>query len=133
MESSYGMNVGPLSWGSVLNTWTTAPIADLLCALAAAGYLWRAYRTLPRIGQRWPIRRTAAFLGGLAVLLLTLHSFIGVYAHPSFTIHMVLHLLVIMVVPALVIMGQPLRMLSATSDRLGTGTQSTLGSPVMRV
>lgn len=127
------MGLDQLTWSSALHTWTVAPAAVVLCVLAALAYLWRAYRTVPRAGHRWSAWRTAAFLSGLAVLLLCLQSFIGVYSHSSFSVHMVLHLLLIMVVPVLIILGQPIALLAVGDDRTARVTDRVLDSRTARL
>lgn len=124
---------GPLDWGSAFGSWTVRPVADVLVVLAVGGYLWRAYRVLPRYGEHWPAARTAAMVGAGVVLLGSLQSFVEVYGHVNFSIHMVQHLLLIMVVPVLVILGHPLALLTSGSDRACRGADATLGARTFRV
>ena len=115
-----------LSWASALGTWRPAVVTDVLVVLAAALYLHRAYRTLPANGERWAIGRTAAFLGALAVLAVTLQSSIDAYGGSLFWMHMIEHLLLIMAVPVLVILGQPVRLACAGDDRTAIRTTAAL-------
>jgi putative copper resistance protein D len=94
--------------------------------LAAVLYLHRAYRTLPSAGQRWPAGRTAAFLGALAVLAVTLQSSVDAYGQELFWLHMIEHLLLIMAVPVLVILGQPIRLACTGADRTATTVSAAL-------
>ena len=50
-------------------------------------------------GQRWPVRRTAAFLAGLAVCGFATNGSIAVYDQVLFTAHMAGHLALVMVAP----------------------------------
>lgn len=100
----------PLTWATALSTWRVAPITLALAVLAGGWYLWRA------AGARWPVRRTAAFLGGLLVLAVTRCGGIDVYGEQVFWVHMIEHLLLIMVVPVLIILGQPLRLAGNAID-----------------
>lgn len=100
----------PLTWATAVSTWRAAPVTIVLVVLAAAWYVWRASRV------SWPVGRWAAFLGGLAVLLITRVSAIDVYGMELFWLHMIEHLLLIMVVPVLLILGQPLRLAGAALD-----------------
>lgn len=86
------------------------PLPDLFfLTLAAAGIA--AYlvgvRRLRRAGQRWPIGRTASWLGGM--LLLAAITCLGVakYAYVLFSVHMVQHMVLSMVVPILLVGGAP--------------------------
>jgi cytochrome c oxidase assembly factor CtaG len=118
----------PLTWATALGTWRLAPVTDVVAVVAAVLYLHRAYRTLPaRVpGERWQAGRTAAFLGALAVLALTLQSSIDAYGQELFWLHMIEHLLLIMAVPVLVILGQPVRLACTGSDRVATRSSAAL-------
>jgi putative copper resistance protein D len=123
-----GMTGGlaPLTWGTALGTWRFGPVTDIVVIVAALLYLHRAYRTLPRLGESWPADRTAAFLGALAVLAITLQSSIDDYGQELFWLHMIEHLLLIMIVPVLVILGQPVRLAHTGDDRTATRTAALL-------
>lgn len=94
----------------VLTAWTVSPIADVLIAVAAIGYGWLVIRAHRR-AQSWPALRIVSWYAGLAVLVLALDSALAAYSQRLFTIHMVVHLLLITVVPALAVWGQPIRLL----------------------
>jgi cytochrome c oxidase assembly factor CtaG len=66
----------------------------VLVAAGAAAYLAAAAsgRRRDRRGRRWPIRRTTAFLGGLAVLVIDLFSWIGTEADTRLSVHMLEHM-----------------------------------------
>lgn len=123
--------LAPLTWGTALGTWRFGPVTDVLVVLAGGLYLHRAHRTLPRAGERWPIGRTAAFLGALVVLALTLQSSVDGYGHELFWLHMVEHLLLIMVVPVLLILGQPIRLAHTGADRTAGRTAALLRTRVV--
>jgi cytochrome c oxidase assembly factor CtaG len=99
-------------WHAVLTQWQFAPVVTVAVILAAAGYLWGAWRVARRHPARpWPWWRTAAFLGGLAVVVLATQSGIGVYDDVLAWNHMVQHLLLLMVAPPLLVAGQPVTLL----------------------
>jgi putative copper resistance protein D len=93
-----------------LTTWTAAPVADLLIALALGGYLALVIR-LRRRRRPWPLMRTVAALAAAALLVLVVNSALAVYAHHLFWVHMIVHLLLITVVPAVLVWAQPIRLL----------------------
>jgi putative membrane protein len=103
-------DIPPLTWHTAVTTWTSAPIVDVLAALAVAGYLIAVLRRAQRTGPGWPLRATASWLAGVVVLLVSVHSSIEVYGHALLWVHMIQHLLLIMVVPVLLIWGQPIRL-----------------------
>lgn len=112
----------------------------ILAAAVAAGYLLgvRALEKRSRAGaggadrggaSRWPLRRTAAFLAGLAVLAAALGSGLAVRAEGLLSAHVVEHLLVTMVAAPLLVAGAPvalaLRALrGAPHDRLAEAVRS---------
>jgi len=88
------------TWQFVRATWTLEPSVVGGCLALAAGYL-------SAVGVR-PVRRTACFLAGLAILFLALDSPLDVLGDTYlFSAHMVQHLLLILVVPPLLLLGMP--------------------------
>jgi putative copper resistance protein D len=100
----------------VLTTWTFGPVADGLLVLAAIGYAALVLR-LRRPGARWPAVRIVSWYVALAFSALTLNSALATYAHRLFTVHMVVHLMMITVIPALLVWAQPIRLLHRGSGR----------------
>ena len=80
----------------------------------AAGVVYLAAAELgrrrDRRSRRWPLGRTACFLGGLAVLLVALDSAIGAGADEHLTDHLVEHMLIWLVVAPLLVAGAPIRL-----------------------
>jgi putative copper resistance protein D len=60
-----------------------------------------------RLRGRWPWRRTASFLGGLACLLVALQSGIDAYDDRLLSVHMVQHMLILLLAPLLLLAGRP--------------------------
>jgi cytochrome c oxidase assembly factor CtaG len=102
----------PFGLQAVFTQWQAAPAVTASVVLLAGLYLWGAVRVARRHPARpWPAWRSAAFLAGLAVIVLALQSGIGGYEHVLFWDHMVQHLMLIMVAPPLLIFGQPVTLL----------------------
>ncbi|MGI5175904.1 cytochrome c oxidase assembly protein [Dactylosporangium sp. CA-152071] len=98
-------------------------------ALAAAGYLIGVWR-LHRAGHRWPVARTASWLGGVLLLgLFTVGGFAR-YAYVLFSAHMAQHMVLAMVVPILLVGGAPatlaLRTLRKPADPAVRGARDWL-------
>ncbi len=75
-----------------------------------AGWLYlRAVRSIDRAhpGNPVPRRRTLAWFAGLAMLIVALQSPIDRYDTTLFSVHMVQHLLLVLVVPPLLLLGAP--------------------------
>ena len=95
-----------------LTTWTLEPLPWIGTILAGAAYLIAA-RKVNATGPRVPIRtwRTAAWLAGLAAILIALGSAVDAYAEDFLSVHMVQHLLLTMVAPPLLALGAPITLL----------------------
>lgn len=79
----------------------------LILLLAAAGYLYGVHRLRGR-GDRWPARRTIAFLvGGLGAIATATLSGLAAYDDTLFSAHMVQHMILIMIAPIFLALGAP--------------------------
>lgn len=118
-----GMRDIPSPTGAtILTTWTWSPVVNVLVLAAAAGYLFLVWRAA-RHGLQWPLLRTVCWLAALALTTLAIDGWFGTYAHVLFSVHMVVHLLLIMVIPALLVWAQPIRLLH---DTAGNGTAAAI-------
>ncbi len=90
----------------MLTLWQFDPVADVALALVAAVYLYGVL-LLRRRGDKWPVQRTALFLGGVAVVAYAISGPPGVYDDTLFSIHMVQHMLLSMVAPIGFALGAP--------------------------
>ncbi|NYH79167.1 putative copper resistance protein D [Actinopolyspora biskrensis] len=118
MRDSVGVHhVEPLTFSSALLSWKFAFWWDLLIALIGAAYtagVLRLHRRAPH--RKWPAHRSWLFAAGLVSWFVAMNSFVGVYSHALFTMHMVQHLMLIMLVPALLIYGKPLQLYSELDE-----------------
>jgi len=96
----------------VLTTWVPDPLPWLMAVVAASWYLLAA-RRVNRANPRVPVPRwrIAAWLAGVAAILIALASAIDVYAADLLTVHMVQHLVLAMVAPPLLALGAPVTLL----------------------
>ena len=77
-------------------------VVVLAAALYAKGVL-----VLRRRGDRWPVGRSFAWAGGLALAAWSTFGGLGLYAHVLFSAHMVSHMVLSMVAPILLVLGAP--------------------------
>jgi putative membrane protein len=116
--------------------WTVEPAVLLPLIAAAIGWIW-VVRAIDRRHPANPVprRRTAAFLGGLAVIAFALMSGIDAYDTTLFSVHMVQHLLLTLVAAPLIVLGAPITALLrvATPNVRQTVILPILHSLVMRV
>jgi putative membrane protein len=87
----------------VLTDWELDPPIAGGLAIATALYLAGVRRA-----RRWPARRTAAFLAGLALLAVALESGLQRHGDELLSVHMAQHLILMLGVPPLLLLGQPL-------------------------
>ncbi len=123
VEAILGFDLnGPPTIGRLLFDWRFDWIFGTASLVAAFLYL-RAVRRLHRRGDSWPPGRTAAWLIGCFVVLVSTSSGLGRYAEAVFSMHMIVHMLLAMVAPILLVLGGPvtlaLRALPANRDGVG--------------
>ncbi|GAA3858077.1 cytochrome c oxidase assembly protein [Amycolatopsis tucumanensis] len=107
MEVLIGYNLGgPPTVARLLFDWRFDLIYGIL-PLVLAGLYLAGVRRLRRRGIQWPWGRTAAWLAGCFMLLIATSSGIGRYAPAMFSVHMVAHMLLTMIVPVLLVLGGP--------------------------
>jgi putative copper resistance protein D len=110
-----GDPAGPLLGSHLLTKWQLDAVAVAVIVLAAAAYLTGVVLVRARSGDPWPLRRTASFLLGLAVIGFATNGSIAVYDQVLFTAHMAGHLALVMVAPVLLVAGHPLSLALAAS------------------
>lgn len=78
-----------------------------------------AVSTLHRRGDRWPLGRTAAWIGGWSVVVVATSSGFGKYSAPDFGVHMIVHMSLNMLAPGLLVLGGVVTLLlrASRSDR----------------
>lgn len=97
---------GPPTLARVLFDWRFDLIFGTAALLLAALYL-RGVLRLRRRGDDWPAGRTAAWLLGCLTLLVATSSGTGRYMPAMFSMHMIVHMLLSMLVPVLLVLGGP--------------------------
>ena len=113
IAAAHGVAPPPPSDALALATmWSFDPLVQAPLIASAAGYL-AAVRTVNRAHRSnpVPIRRSVAFLAGLAAIELALQSPIEHYDTTLFSIHMVQHILLTMIAAPLIAAGAPVTLL----------------------
>ncbi len=93
----------PTLWQLIVGHWEVAWPLDVQAAVYVSAYLW-AVRTTR---GRWAVRRTAAFLAGIASVLIALQSGIDAFDDQLLSVHMVQHMILLLAAPMLLLGGQP--------------------------
>ena len=95
--------------------WVTVWDIDVLwmsvCLGAIALYLF-GVSVLRKRGDKWPLVRTISFVSGMLVLLYVTNGAMNAYQEYLFSVHMVGHMVLSMMVPVLLVPGAPVTLLS---------------------
>lgn len=97
---------GPPTVARILFDWRFDLIFGTAALVLAGIYLAGVLR-LRRRGDAWPAGRTTAWLLGCATLLVATSSGTGRYMPAMFSMHMIVHMLLSMLVPILLVLGGP--------------------------
>nr|WP_233613837.1 cytochrome c oxidase assembly protein [Leucobacter edaphi] len=97
----------PLTPLSYITEWKFDLAWGLVCAFGAALYLAGVIR-LARRGDKWPVGRTIAWLLGLGFLFYTTNGAPNAYEQYMFSVHMIAHMLLTMLIPLVLVLGAPM-------------------------
>ncbi|GGH47947.1 cytochrome c oxidase assembly protein [Microbacterium album] len=92
---------------TMLGTLAPSGVGLAVAAALAVPYI-RGVRALRRRGDAWPAGRVVSFLGGVALLLAVTCTGVGAYANVLFSMHMLQHMTLNMIVPVLLVLGAPI-------------------------
>lgn len=112
---------GPPTVARILFDWRFDLLFGTAAVVGAVVYLAGVYR-LRRRGDAWPVGRTFAWLLGCAVLLFTTSSGLGRYMPAMFSVHMIAHMLLSMLVPVLLVLGAPVTLALRALPTAGRGS-----------
>ncbi|MEB3980944.1 cytochrome c oxidase assembly protein [Mycobacterium sp. 663a-19] len=120
-EAEIGYNLeGPPTLARILFDWRFDLIFGT-AALVLAGLYVAAVVRLRRRGDRWPPGRIVAWLLGCLALLFVTSSGVGRYMPAMFSMHMVAHMGLSMLVPILLVLGAPVSLALRALPAAGRG------------
>ena len=96
-----------LTLQSYFTEWKFDLAWTLVCVFGALMYLAGVWR-LHRRGDKWPIGRTVAWLAGLALLFYTTNGALNAYEQYLFSVHMLGHMMLTMLIPLVLVLGAPI-------------------------
>ncbi|GAA1748228.1 cytochrome c oxidase assembly protein [Streptomonospora arabica] len=96
----------PVSVQTLLTLWRPDLFFALVVVVLGGAYAAGVVRLLRR-GDSWPWGRTLSWAAGLAVLVAMLLSGVATYSMVTFSMHMVQHMVLSMLVPILLVLGAP--------------------------
>ncbi|ORW27370.1 copper resistance protein CopD [Mycobacterium paraense] len=111
---------GPPTVARILFDWRFDLIFGTAAIVLAALYVAGVVR-LRRRGDRWPPGRTVAWLLGCLALLFVTSSGVGRYMPAMFSMHMVAHMGLSMLVPILLVLGAPVTLALRALPAAGRG------------
>ncbi len=121
VENAIGYDIdGPPTFVRFFTDWRFDLIFGLAAIVLAAVYI-RGVVRLKRRGDDWPIGRTFAWLLGCLLLLLATSSGLGRYAPAMFSVHMIAHMLMSMMIPVLLVLGGPVTLALRALPPAGRG------------
>jgi putative copper resistance protein D len=98
----------PMSWFTV---WDFDPLWTTIVLFGIVLYL-RGVMILHARGDKWPLSRTIPWLMGMAVLFYVTNGAPNAYQEYLFSVHMVGHMVLSMMVPVLLVPGAPVTLLA---------------------
>ena len=131
---SAGGYQGPpeLTVARAFTSWTLDLPVRAATLLVAALYL-AGVRRMRSTRECWAPGRTAAFCGGLGVIVIATMSFLGVYQWVLFYARAVQTVLLPLAAPLLLAMGRPVSLLTAATPRLGRRAGALVRSRPARI
>ncbi|MEV8252681.1 cytochrome c oxidase assembly protein [Rhodoglobus sp. NPDC076762] len=96
----------PVTAGNLFTMWSFDLIWVLICAFAIFFYLAGVWR-LHKRGDSWPVHRTVFWVLGMLLLFYITNGGVNVYEGYLFSIHMLGHMTLGMMIPVLLVPGAP--------------------------
>ncbi|MET4782856.1 cytochrome c oxidase assembly protein [Glaciihabitans sp. UYNi722] len=113
-----------LTFARYFTTWNFDLMWMLIIAFLAFFYLAGVWR-LHKRGDRWPWYRTVLWLAGLAGLFYVTNGGINAYEKYLFSVHMLGHMVLGMMIPVLLVPAAPLTLALRTIVKRGDGSRGT--------
>lgn len=108
LEMGYEVPKAPTFWG-VWTVWRYDLMFTTFGIIIAAMYIWGLV-TLRRKGKPWPWQRTFWFMLGSVGMAIAMSSGVGLYMPAMFSMHMVTHMVLSMVIPVFLVLGAPVQL-----------------------
>ena len=98
--------------------WTLIAVFGIFFYLAGVARLHRR-------GDRWPWLRTVLWVTGMLVLFYATNGVLNVYEQYLFSVHMLAHMVLSMVIPTLLVLGAPVTLALRTIEKRQDGSWGT--------
>lgn len=104
------------TFGRIFTDWSIDPFLFVLGVWAGGLYAFGVW-TLRRRGDSWPLGRSLAFAGGMALFFFITQSGLAAYDTVLLSVHMVQHMVLSMLVPLFLALGAPVTLALRTLPR----------------
>lgn len=111
----------PLTVLSYFTEWRFDLAWALICAFGIGFYIVGVVR-LARRGDHWPVGRTVAWVSGLLLLLYTTNGPLNAYEQYLFSVHMLAHMMLTMLIPLILVLGAPVTLTLRAVAKRGDGS-----------
>lgn len=111
-----------LNFARYFTAWNFDILWVLLIAFLAFFYLAAVVR-MRRRGDRWPLHRSLAWFGGLALLFWVTNGGINAYEKYLFSVHMLGHMILGMMIPLLLVSAAPITLALRTIIKRSDGSR----------
>ncbi|WP_046438989.1 cytochrome c oxidase assembly protein [Corynebacterium kutscheri] len=115
LEMGYSLSKAPTFW-NVWTTWRFDIMFSTFGIVIAALYLWGLHQ-LKKSNKSWPWQRTLWFMLGSLSLAVGMSNGIGLYMPAMFSMHMVAHMMLSMVIPVFLVLGAPITLALETLQK----------------
>ncbi|MEY9873015.1 cytochrome c oxidase assembly factor CtaG [Streptacidiphilus sp. MAP12-33] len=105
-------------WSDLFTSWQLEPVVLALAVVLGALYALGIVRVRGKEG-RWPLGRSAAWFGGLALWVWSTMSGVGVYERILFTDRAAQVITLLMIVPLLLGLGAPVSLIAESASESG--------------
>jgi len=117
------------TWSRIFFSYEPDSLMIALLITAVALYV-KGVLVLTRRGDKWPVGRTISFALGVSAIDFATSGGLGLYAHFSFSYHMIAHMILGMIAPIGIVLGAPitlaLRTLPQGRNKNERGVRGTL-------
>jgi putative copper resistance protein D len=95
------------TWSRIFLSYEPNALVIGILIIMVALYI-KGVMVLTKRGDKWPVGRTISFALGIAVIDFATSGGLGLYAHFSFSYHMIAHMLLAMIAPIGLVLGAPM-------------------------
>ena len=110
------------TWSLILLSYEPNALVIGILIVMVALYV-KGVMVLTKRGDKWPVGRTVSFALGIAVIDFATSGGLGLYAHFSFSYHMIAHMFLAMIAPIGLVLGAPMTLALRTLPQGRTPTE----------